>query len=297
MKPFVNPIVPLNSQYGVGTGDPYVIKHGGRYYHCYNFCDGVYVSVCDELADLEVAERHKVYSCNESGPDSAWYAPELHLIHGHWYIYSSPCYNDKGWHCMHVLRAKTDSPLGEFENLGMIDQLANGWNLDGTVLEHEGEHYLIWSSGYRLHIAKMETPTRLCDDGRVIVTSELPFETISGPVCEGPAILKRGNKIHLIYSVNDSRNDEYCLSRATFSGGDVLDPAAWVKCGYPIFERTEDIFGPGHCSFTEGDTPDEKYIVYHANLERGSGWMGRHVWAQKVEWDEDDNPILGAPHR
>ena len=63
-----------------------------------------------------------------------------------------------------------------------------------------------------------------------------------------------------------------------------------------VFEKTEKVFGPGHCSVTavteEGREVD--LLVYHANLESGSGWNGRHVFLQPFTWD-GDTPILGVP--
>ncbi|MBE7012128.1 MAG: hypothetical protein E7415_05595 [Ruminococcaceae bacterium] len=59
------------------------------------------------------------------------------------------------------------------------------------------------------------------------------------------------------------------------------------------------MFGPGHCSFTTvtENCVEEDYIVYHANLESGSGWYGRNVWVQKFSWDDKDMPIFGKPSR
>ena len=66
-----------------------------------------------------------------------------------------------------------------------------------------------------------------------------------------------------------------------------------------FFEKTEDIFGPGHCSFTTvtENGVEEDYILYHANLESGSGWYGRNVWIQKFTWDDNDMPVFGKPER
>jgi hypothetical protein len=36
------------------------------------------------------------------------------------------------------------------------------------------------------------------------------------------------------------------------------------------------------------------WIVYHANLVSGSGWGGRSVWTQQVEW-QGDSLVLGSP--
>lgn len=296
MKQFRNPIVKNNSPKDVGTSDPYVIKYEGKYYHCYSRAGGVYVSVCDDISELEGAERFRVYSSTPGTVGSNWYAPELHMIGGRWYIYGAPIFNDSGSHCMMVLRATEDSPMCRYENIGMIEPIDNKYNLDGTVFEHGGAYYFVWSSGYKLHIARMASPTRLEGEIQTICAAELPFETLTGPVCEGPQVLKRNGKIHIVYSANDSKDDSYCLGRITYSGGDILNISSWHKCSEAIFKSTDEIFGPGHCSFVEGDGKGDVYVIYHANLESGTGWHGRHIFSQKIDWDSDDNPILGSPH-
>jgi GH43 family beta-xylosidase len=114
---------------------------------------------------------------------------------------------------------------------------------------------------------------------------------------EGPALLERGNKIHIVYSVNNSKSDEYCLGVLTCCGGDVLDAKSWVKNPKPLFEKTDEIFGPGHCAFfkAEKDGVMTDFITYHANLVSGSGWFGRNLWIQSFTWDENDMPVFGRP--
>lgn len=132
----------------------------------------------------------------------------------------------------------------------------------------------------------------------VLTKPELNFETKVGLIAEGPAVLYRNRKIHIVYSANDSKSDAYCLGLLTFDGdGDVLAADNWKKKDSAVFEKTDQIYGPGHCSFTtvtENKT-EKDYIVYHANLVSGSGWAGRNVFAQPFEWDDNDFPVFGQP--
>ena len=280
------------------TSDPYLLRQGEWYYHCYTAGGGIYIAKTKEFSELEKAESVRVYSCKSGEDFSEWYAPELHLINGTWYIYGSPKY--KGTHIMAVLENKNPDPMTEFSLVGLVEGLGSNWNLDGTVTEYDGKNWFIWSGGAALFIAELISPNKVSGIPVKIKETEFEFERRDNTICEGPAVLKRGEKIHLIYSVNNSMSDEYCLGRITFSGkGDILDMSNWEKCETAVFEKTEDIFGPGHCSFTTvlENGKWEDYIIYHANLESGSGWYGRSVWAQKVEWDENDTPIFGVPHR
>ena len=77
------------------------------------------------------------------------------------------------------------------------------------------------------------------------------------------------------------------------------DKEKWYKYKEPVFQKTETILGPGHCSFTkvEIDGVDEDYIVYHANENLEAGWDGRSVWTQKFVFDEQGRPIFGKPKK
>ena len=98
MKQYKNPIIPTSAD--GRTADSYVIRHDGKYYHCYSGHDGVYITKADELCDIVSGEALKVYSSPESGKLSSWYAPELHYIDGDWYIYGAPAIDDEGkTHC------------------------------------------------------------------------------------------------------------------------------------------------------------------------------------------------------
>ena len=118
-----------------------------------------------------------------------------------------------------------------------------------------------------------------------------------GCVTEGPAVLYKNGLIHIVYSTNDSKYDDYCLGLLTFAGGDILDPACWQKSPEAIFAQTDAIHGPGHCSFTTvtEESGEVDYVVYHANRVSGSGWDGREVFIQPIGWNEDGYPVLGTP--
>ena len=200
---------------------------------------------------------------------------------------------------MSVLAYKGETPIGQYEYKGMIRGLENTWCIDATVLQHEGEKFFIWTTCAEMYMARMDSPLSITGDIIALTHPEYEFETKQGVVNEGPAILKRGNKIHIVYSANDSKTDDYCLGLLTYSGGDVMDITNWEKSKTAVFEKAEDIYGPGHCSFTtvSEDDSETDYIVYHANLESGSGWHGRSVWIQKFGWDNADSPVFGVPHR
>lgn len=296
MKMYKNPLILPSDKHN--TSDPFIAYCNEYYYHIYNGVDGIYISKFKEFCDIENGEIINVFPV-ENGKGVEWYAPELHRIGDSWYIYVSPDYGDD-LHSMTVLKLQGETPMGKYENLGVVHGLEGEWTIDGTVFEFDNRLWFIWTFGSELYMQEMISPNALnVKSKRILLTkAELPFETITEiKVNEGPAVLKKGDKIHVIYSANDSHFDTYCLGRITFVGGDILDINNWEKCPESVFKMSESVFGPGHCSFTTADNGDSchDYIVFHANIESGSDWPGRCVFIQKFEWDENDNPIFGEP--
>ena len=295
MKNYKNPIIPNSSAHN--TSDPYVVKYKDRYYHCYSTGNSVCIAESDSLFEIGNGKIHKIYDCEKEGALKQWYAPELHKMGGTWYLYAAPDHG-ANMHVMTALAHKGDTPVGEYEYLGKVKGIEQRWQIDGTVLYYKDEPYFIWTTCRKLYMAKMSAPISV--SGKVCELSEptLPFETKVGLIMEGPAVLYKNGKIHIVYSANDSKCDEYCLGILTYSGeGDILDSGSWKKTDHAVFEKTDKIFGPGHCSFTtvEENGADVDYIVYHANLTSGSGWTGRSVFTQPFTWDENDFPIFGKP--
>ena len=296
MKKFTNPIIPTETD--GHTADPYVIRHDGYYFHCCCRLDGIYISRSSELCDIGSGEEFKVFDAPISGNMSQWYAPELHQIDGEWYIYASPLVDEKkDLHTMCVLHNKSDNPIGSYEFLGVVKGLENTWSIDGTIMEHDGDRWFIWTNCAEMFMTKMDSPTSITGPHISLMKPELEFETKCGLVNEGPAVLYRNGKTHIVFSANDSKYDDYCLGIMSHTDGDIDNPSNWTKHSCAVFEKTDSIYGPGHCSFTTVDENDEivDYIVYHANLQSGSGWTGRSVWIQPFEWDDNDMPVFGKP--
>lgn len=297
MRSFRNPIIENSTKNN--TSDPYIVFHNGAYYHCYGNKNGVYVAKSKKLEDIGKAKAKKVYAYFQDGrKDNDWYAPELHWINNAWYIYGSPDVGN-GCHSMSVLENKNPDPTSPFAYKGVVRGLENQWTLDGTVFNYKNKDYFIWSKGKELLIARLVSPWEIENKGVVIGKLEYEFEKRNGEVMEGPAVLKTKDKLFLIYSVNDSKTDDYALGIMTLKGENPLQKEGWEKYPTAVFEKTGEVFGPGHCCFTkvmdEGGLKD--YIVYHANLESGSGWNGRSVWAQEITYNEDGFPVFGKPIR
>jgi len=297
-RTFKNPVAPSGA-------DPWVIldDETGKYYYCYSGGDGVCVNEIESLDKITSEGGTKVYTAPKGTMYSKEYwAPELHKINGKWYIYVAADDGDNFNHRMYALECTGDVPTEPFEMKGKITDSTDKWAIDGTVLQLDGECYFVWSGwegdenvAQNIYIAHMSNPWTIDSERTLISKPDQKWERMGGRpwINEGPVALVKDGTVHVIYSGSGSWSDFYCLGKLTYRGGDILDAANWTKYEETIFEKTDRVFGPGHCSFTKAADGSD-WIVYHGNLVSGSGWGGRSVWTQPITWDGDE-PVLGAP--
>ncbi len=294
-----NPVV-------AGANDPWVVEHEGHYYYCRSFGKGVIVSEVPSLFELTNEGGKVVYTAPENTRySSEYWAPELHYIDGAWYIYVAADDGNNDNHRMYVLKGTTQDPTDPFKMVGQITDRTDRWAIDGTVLQVKGQLYFVWS-GWRgstnvsqnLYIAHMSDPCTI-DSERVMISAPThPWECVGTPtVNEGPVALCHGDDTFIVYSASGSWTDSYCLGLLTLVGDDPMDPHAWIKSEEAVFSSRPGVaYGPGHCSFTTA-VNGSVWMIYHANLESGTGWAGRSGWVAPVTFAEDGRPILGRPRR
>lgn len=320
---FSNPIA--------GIPDPWIIKHNNYYYVCKADGGGINISKSDRLSQLNPTKR--VWNAPKDGAGrKPWnvtniWAPELHLVDGTWYIYYAAGRphaetNSYQYQRTGVLRAKTDDPTGEWEDMGMIytgDNYKPGieanadntsYAIDMGVFELKGKLYAVWSGNpvgngdQHLYIATMENPYTISSSRVQISKPDKPWELYSGKVNEGPSFLKneKAGKFFVVYSCNGSWTKDYRLGYLELD--DTLDPLVssnWKKSSNHIFYRNDNttskgVNGVGHCSFTKSPDETEDWIVYHTKNSREGGWeSGRSTFIQKITWNDNGTPNLGTP--
>ena len=258
----------------------------------------------NSLTELTTNGGRKVYTAPANTEySSEYWAPELHKINGKWYIYVAADDGDNYNHRMYVLECTDDNdPTADYKMLGKITDSTDKWAIDGTVFEYGGEYYFVWSGWegednirQNLYIAHMSSPSEIDSERVLISTPDNNWEKRGGVpfINEGPVALKHGDALYIVYSGSGSWSDHYCLGTLTCTGGDILDAANWKKSDGPVFEKTDKVFGPGHCSFTTA--PDgSTWMIYHANKVQGSGWGGRMGWIAPIEWNGDE-PVFPTP--
>lgn len=296
--------------------DPYVLLKDGQYYFTASVpaYDGIVLRRASVLEELAEAPETEIWHKHESGPMSKHiWAPELHYLDGHWYIYFAGGEEEDIWRIRpYVLKCDGQDPLKDsWQECGMM-QAADGdefsfqaFSLDMTVFEDDGKWYCVWAEKVgvgrqisNLYIARMESPTKLKTVQVLLTTPDYDWERGSFWVDEGPGMLKHGDDLYLTFSANDT-GVNYCVGMMhAKSGTDLLDPLNWKKSRYPVLQSDYDkgIYGPGHNSFTK-DADGNDIMVYHARTETeivGDPLYNpnRHAFLMQIGWDEAGKPVF-----
>jgi len=201
---------------------------------------------------------------------------------------------------MWVLECTGSDPRDKYLCRGPLN--TSGWAIDGTIMTVDnGRKYFLWSGWpgkkngvQNIYISSMRDPATLSGSRVMISTPDQPWERVAMPICEGPQVLKRNGDIFVVYSASGSWTPDYCLGLLHNRGQDVLNPDAWRKHG-PVFKKTEQVWGVGHCSFVKSLCQTEDWIVYHSKTSLKPGWEDRDVHAKPFTWDSDGFPDFGAP--
>ena len=315
---FTNPILPFGP-------DPWALWHVDKYYYMHTVQDSLVLWRTNDVTNLANAEKKTIWIPTDPSNSHNLWAPEIHYIQGKWYVYYAADDGHTDNHQLYVLENTSKDPFeGEFVMKGRIstDQ-DNNWAIDGSLFEHHGEWYMVWSGWQTrrvdtetqcIYIARMANPWTLGSERVMISKPELEWERHwkneegwNPPyivyVNEGPQPLKSpgGKYIHVAYSASGVWTPYYALGLLTVGvNDDLLNPASWKKSTQPVFKQAPEngVYGTGHNSFFKSPDGKEDYIFYHARDTQvdppGKGDT-RSPRAQKIDWDKDDYPVFGIP--
>jgi GH43 family beta-xylosidase len=306
-KTFTNPLLPAGP-------DPWVTYYNGMYYVTHSTGNNLKLYRTREMSELATAESKVVWTPPATGMNSKeiW-APEIHRVNEKWYFYYAADDGNNHNHRMWVLENSDEDPFsGNWIDKGKLDLPDDKWAIDGTIFEHKGTLYFLWS-GWQgdenvrqdIYITRMINPWT-ADTQRVLLSKpELPWE-IKGAskelptVNEGPQMLKHGDKLFIVYSASGCWTDDYTLGmlEASAIGDYLLLPNLWKKSDSPVFRKSAEAhaFGPGHNCFFQSPDGTEDWIIYHANPEAGQGCNDfRSPRMQRFTWTEDGRPYFGVP--
>lgn len=293
---FSNPLLPAPSQ------DPWVTFEDGVFFGLITDGQRIFLRRSVDVFDLFRQPAMVVWHAPPRGGNAKHlWAPELHRLGGHWFIYYAADNGRNQNHRLWVLGSVGDDPGGPYRCLGMLDT-GGDWAIDATVFRRETEGlFMIWSGwagkekgAQNLYIASMSDPVTLSSSRVLLTGPDEPWEQRGGAaICEGPAVLQRDGTTCIVYSASASWTTQSCLGMLVHRAGSLLDPGGWIKKG-PVFSRTKSAWGIGHCSLVS--LPCEAGLIfYHAKTRRTRGWRDRNVCAQRFAWDLAGLPIFGIP--
>lgn len=305
---FINPIV-------LQRADPWVYKHTDGYYY---FTASVPSYDCIELRraagiqELGSVSPKVIWTKHETGEMGAHiWAPEIHFIDNKWYIYFAAGKAEAIWDIrIYVLENTSVNPLeGSWTEKGQVKTGWESFSLDATTFEHRGERYLVWTQNdpkigdsTNVYIAAMENPWTIKGEQVMISTPEHDWERVTYAVNEGPAVIKRNNKVFISYSAS-ATDHNYCMGLLSASDtSNLLEPSSWSKHARPVFQTSVENgqYGPGHNSFTVSEDDSYDILIYHArNYKELQGSPltdpNRHTRAQRLNWKADGTPDFGVP--
>lgn len=297
--------------------DPWVYKHTDGYYYFTGSVPGyqsIEVRRATSLEGLETGERVLVWHAHDTGKQSQLiWAPEIHFIHGKWYIYyaasdDAEIRDQEHHHRMFVIENTAETPMNDqWVEKGQVITQFESFSLDATVFEHKNDLYYVWAQqdpripgNSNLYMSKMANPWTLKGKQVLLSIPEYSWERIGFKVNEGPAAISRNGKVFLTYSAS-ATDENYAMGLLwADEDSDLLNGYSWHKAKEPVFVSSErnHLYGPGHNSFTTVDGRD--VLIYHARPEKNKQGdpldnPNRHAHAQFFRWDEQGFPVFGEP--
>lgn len=305
--PIVNPLV-------CQRADAQIFRHSdGQYYFTGSVpeYDRVALRRASSIGGLSDAAEVTIWRREATGRLGGFvWAPELHMIDGHWYVYVAVGDAAENFRIRtYALRCDGPDPLtGRWSPLGQVETPWDTFTLDSTIFVHRGTRYLCWAqhepgidTNSNLYLAPLATPTTLAARPTRLTVPELPWEVRGYKVAEAPALLARNGRLFLTYSAS-ATDARYCMGMLTAcNDADIMDPSAWSKSQVPVMysDSARHIYGPGHNSFTV-DECERDILVFHArDYEKIEGNPlfdpNRHTRVQPVRYGRGGIPILQPP--
>lgn len=294
--------------------DPFITfdKQTGYYYFLASCqCNQLTIYRAKHVGDiLKEGESRVVYECGGDKVYGPMWAPEMYKIGNKWYIYTS-CREE--WHenlfairkQILILQSKTEDPFDGFEFGSKPDGSIFAIDPTSTIIDEK--QYICYSrvnsKGIQvLDIREMSNPLSFTDNLAEIAHPSLPWEFAEGydgdsAINEGAFFVKRGKRLFIIYSANGCFSDDYCLGVLEHTGGEICDANNWIKHPKPLFVKGNGIYGVGHAAFFLSPDETEMWCAYHCLLRSNPTReeMIRHTCIQKIDFDENDYPVMGDP--
>lgn len=260
-----------------GIGDPYVLRHNGKYYLYCSTKDwrvGIKAWSSDDLVDWTYEGL-----VTEDPLTEGAYAPEVVYWNGSFYMYTSPA--GKGHYVL-----SSDSPTGPFE----VKTDNFGLTIDGSVFIDDDAKWTFTraeSGGIVAHA--MSDPLTVDAAGEKLNTS-------LGHWTEGSSIIKRDGRYFMTYTGNHVFSKGYRVNYGVKRDSPL--GIYTIPENNPIIISTEDDFnGLGHSATVMGPDMDSYYIVYHNLIGRSAeGPPVRMLNMDRLLFNGDKMSVNGPTH-
>ncbi|MGN0068579.1 MAG: family 43 glycosylhydrolase [Prevotella sp.] len=283
--------------------DPTIIKAEDGYFYLYatenirnmpiyrssNLVDWDFVGTC-------FTEETRPTFVNTTRQSCLW-APDINFIDNHYVMYYSMSDWGKEWECG-IGVAVADKPEGPFTDLGKLfisSEMGTQNSIDPFFIEEDGHKYLFWGSFRGIWY------TELTDDG-LALKNGMTFTKVADTMTEGTYIEKRPDGYYyMIGSAGtccDGLNSTYRLmvARSESLFGPYVNKAGKTvmeNCWSKLLGKSDEVYGPGHCSEIVQDEAGQSWIFYHG-WDAASG-NGRYLYMDQIHWGSDGWPqIVGS---
>lgn len=275
----------------IPLADPYILLDGDKYY-AYGTYDGSGIR-CYSSDDLRAWKDEGRALDKAYTTEKQWFwAPEVYHVGDKYIMYFSA--NE------HLFAATATSPKGPFKQVGgyqMQDVLGDEKCIDSHIFfDTNGTAYIFFvrfNDGNCIWQAKLG-PDYITPDKstlRKCLAVSQDWENKQGRVCEGPNVIKSGNRYYLTYSGNDYRSQDYAVGYATTSN---IATGTWTKySSNPVLRRWDDLVGTGHHSLFY-DKEGILRIVFHAH-ESTTSVQTRRMYIGTMKFQNGNLMMLNDP--
>jgi GH43 family beta-xylosidase len=295
--------LPIHNEFRnpLNTGpDPFMTFYDGNYYLATTQGDAVRIWKAPSLGELLAAPATTVWQDGDPSRNQQVWAPSFYLMNGHWYVYYTADDGVDDHHRLYVVESDGTDPLGPYHFKAKLAPPGNenDWAIDPVLFQQTGGLYLAWSGagteGHNLiYIAPLSDPW-------TVSAARTYLGSAGGcpEVREAPAILQHGGTTFLVYSTCDTGKPDYQLwVQSIPTNGDPMNPSNWAQRQGAAFARNDatGVWGPGSNGFFKSPDGTEDWIVYHGKNTSQYTYDARTTRAQKIDWNGDGTPNLGAP--
>lgn len=240
-----------------GIGDPFVLRHNGKYYlyaSTKNFEIGIRGWESEDMIhwkQMTGEGMEKGYVSMEGCTETA-YASEVIYYNGYFYLCESQAGNGH-----YILRS--EKPEGPFKAItGNF-----GESIDGSFfLDDDEQLYFLRASNTGIRLIKV-------NDDMTMGSSKTLDNTQIGSWTEGPYLLKKDGTYFLTYTGNAVTSEGYRIGYS-YATGELFSRSAFQQGDTIILNTSDEFKGLGHSSTVLGPNLDSYYIAYH-NLNSSGG--------------------------